>query len=140
MSAILGACTGWDFNMFETITAAKTLYKKDSGKVFMLSSAGGAYSITIDSSLKVAGAKLKFIVDENTPTGDITIAFGSAIVYGSLSVQSDTAEDNRVACAGKSNVLIDTVALKGDNLVCTCDGTYWYVDGMSCYQGGFTTS
>lgn len=140
MSAILGASAGWNFNMLETITAAKTLYKKDSGKVFMIGSAGGAYSITIDSDLLIAGARLKFIVDEDTPTGIITIAFGSAIVYGNLEQQADTAEDNRVACNGKSNVIVGTNALKGDYLEFVCDGTYWYVSGMSSIQTAVSTS
>uniref|UniRef100_A0A6M3KCM7 Uncharacterized protein n=1 Tax=viral metagenome TaxID=1070528 RepID=A0A6M3KCM7_9ZZZZ len=139
MSAVLGACAGWNFNMFETITAAKTLYRNDSGKVFMLTAAA-AYSVTIDSSLKVAGSKLKFIVDEDTPTGAVTIAFGSAIVYGNLEQQADTAEDNRVACAGVSNLIVGTTALKGDYLEVTSDGTYFYVSGMSSIQTAMSTS
>lgn len=140
MSAILGACAGWNSNMLETITVAKTLYKGDSGKVFLVGSAAGAYSITIDGSLKVAGSKLKFIVDENTPTNVITIAFGSAIVYGNLEQQADTAEDNRVAAAGVSNVIIGTSALKGDYLEFISDGTYFYVSGMSSIQTAVSTS
>ena len=65
----------------EKITAARTLTNDDSGKVFMLDSAGGAYSITLPTAATGEdGVYYKFIVEEETPTADITIAAGSAII------------------------------------------------------------
>ena len=123
----------------EYITAAETLALDDSGKVFTLDSSGGAYSITLPTALQ-GGLHYTFIVEENTPTADITIAAGSAIIYGNLDIQSDTNEDNRVACNGKSNILFDTTCLKGDWLEMVCDGSAWHARGFSQIQGGFTTS
>ena len=135
----LGSRGSFSGQVVEKITAAETVTNGDSGKVFLLDSAGGAYSITMPTTLK-AGVNYKFIVQENTPTGAITLAFGSAIVYGNLEQQADTNEDNRVACAGVSNVIIGTSALKGDYLEFVCDGTNWYVSGMSSIQTAISTS
>lgn len=135
----LGARGSFSGQVVEKITAAETLKNGDSGKVFMLDSASGAYSITMPTTLK-AGVNYRFIVQENTPTGAITLAFGSAIVYGNLEQQADTNEDNRVAAAGVSNVIIGTTALQGDYLDFVCDGTYWYVSGMSSIQTAVSTS
>lgn len=140
MSEILGSHPSFAQSWVESITAAKTLTEKDNGKVFVLDSTGGAYEITLDSACLTAGWGCKFIVGENTPTGAITIGAGSAIVYGNLEQQSDTNEDNRVACAGVSNVIIGTSALKGDYLNYISDGTYYYVSGMSSIQTAVSTS
>ena len=136
--AKLGSAGSFAGGVSETITAAKTLVKADSGKVFYLDSAGGAYSIPLPAV--AASAHFSFIVQENNPTGAITIAAGSAIVYGNLEQQSDTNEDNRVACAGVSSVIIGTSALKGDWLDFSCDGTSWYVRGQSSIQTAVSTS
>ena len=68
----------------ERVTAAKTLDAvKDSGKIFLLDAADGAYSIDLPTTLEV-GTQYKLIVEENTPTGAITIAAGSAIMFGKM--------------------------------------------------------
>ena len=60
-----------------------TLTNADSGKVYMCSSADGAFSITRPTaSTGLDGVHYKFIVWEETPTADITIALGSAIGSG----------------------------------------------------------
>ena len=64
----------------------------------------------------------------------------STNVYGTLSIQSDTNEDNRVALAGSTNVLFDTTCLLGDWVDFVSDGTYYYVSGMGSVQGAFTVS
>jgi|SaaInl4_200m_RNA_FD_contig_21_2125789_length_973_multi_22_in_0_out_0_2 hypothetical protein len=137
----VGSRGSFSGQVIEKISAAETISNGDSGKVFLLEalSAGGAYSITMPTTLK-AGVNYKFIVQENTPGAAITLAFGSAIVYGNLEQQSDTNEDNRVACAGVSNVIIGTSALKGDYLEFENDGTSWYVSGMSSIQTAISTS
>ena len=63
------------------LTAAYTVLDSDSGKVFTLDSAGGAYQITLPTAPE-EGFHCKFIVKEDTPTADITIAAGSAILDG----------------------------------------------------------
>ena len=61
---------------YQRITAAVTLTAvEDSGKGFLLDSAGGAYTITLPTATTAAeGTNYKFWVEENTPTGAITIA------------------------------------------------------------------
>ena len=63
------------------LTVAATLTEEDSGKVFAVDSAGGAYAITLPTTLE-DGIFYKFVVWEETPTADVTIAAGSAIISG----------------------------------------------------------
>ena len=98
----------------EPVKAARTLSNDDSGKVFMLDSAGGAYSITLPTAASgEQGIYYKFIVEEETPTGAITIAAGSAIIS---MVQKDAGGDAANSTAGTqvSNLVIGTSAQKGD--------------------------
>ena len=98
----------------EPVKAARTLSNNDSGKVFMLDSAGGAYSITLPTAATgEQGVYYKFIVEEETPTGAITIAAGSAIIS---MVQKDAGGDASNSTAGTqvSNLVIGTSAQKGD--------------------------
>ena len=98
----------------EPVKAARTLSNDDSGKVFMLDSAGGAYSITLPTAATgEQGVYYKFIVEEETPTGAITIAAGSAIIS---MVQKDAGGDASNSTAGTqvSNLVIGTSAQKGD--------------------------
>jgi len=98
----------------EPVKAARTLSNDDSGKVFMLDSAGGAYSITLPTAASgEQGIYYKFIVEEETPTGAITIAAGSAIIS---MVQKDAGGDAANSTAGTqvSNLVIGTSAEKGD--------------------------
>jgi len=138
MSERLGSVQSFSNKVAELITEAKTLTYGDIGKVFFLESSGGAYTITLPSLR--AGAHFKFIAQEDTPTADITISSSTTDIYGVLRQQSDTNEDNMIACAGKTSVLFDTTCLKGDFIDFACDGTNWYVDGVTSVQGGFTTA
>ena len=62
------------------VDGAYTVLQSDSGKVFMLSSTGGACEITLPVAANLReGWNCKFVVKEDTPTGVITIAAGSAI-------------------------------------------------------------
>ena len=122
------------------ITAATTLTREDSGKIFTLDSAGGAYAITLPTVADSAGLVFKFIVLENTPTADITISSNAANIFGNLMIQSDTNEDNRVAAAGVTSVLVDTTALKGDMVELIGTGTNYFVQGFAQVQGAFTTA
>ena len=124
----------------QAITAATTLKPVDSGKIFTLDSAGGAYAITLPAVANSAGCVFKFVVLENTPTADITISSDDANIFGNLLIQSDTNEDNRVAAAGVTNVLVDTNALKGDMVEFIGTGANYIVQGFGQVQGAFTCS
>jgi|TARA_R100000388_G_scaffold1303_2_gene1957 hypothetical protein len=124
----------------EPITVARTLTSADSGKVFMLSSAGGAYSITLPTAASgVDGIHYKFIVEEETPTGAITIAAGSAII--SL-VMKDPGGDASNSTAGTqvSNIVIGTSAQKGDYINIMYAGGEYLAEAMSGINDALTTS
>ena len=122
------------------LTAATTLTEDDSGKIFTLDSAGGAYDINLPTVANGAGCVFTFVVLENTPTADITIKSNAANIFGNLLIQSDTNEDNRVAAAGVTNVLVDTTALKGDSVTIVGSGTMYVATAFGQVQGAFTTS
>tara|TARA_R110002167_G_scaffold364965_1_gene588335 strand:+ start:28 stop:492 length:465 start_codon:yes stop_codon:yes gene_type:complete len=124
----------------QAITAARTLTAQDSGTIFTLDSAGGAYAITLPTVALSAGLVFKFIVLENTPSNDITISSNAANIFGNLLIQADTAEDNRVAAAGVTSVLVDQVALKGDMVEFIGTGANYFVTAMGGVQGAFTTA
>ena len=122
----------------ENVTVARTLTNDDSGKVFMLDSAGGAYSITLPTSLE-DGVYYKFVVGEETPTGAITIAAGSAIVS---MVMKDAGGDASNSTAGTqiSNIVIGTSAEKGDYIDMMAAGDEWVVECLSGIDNAVTTS
>jgi hypothetical protein len=122
----------------ETVLAARTLTNDESGKVFMLDSAGGAYAVTLPTALE-DGVYWKFVVSEETPTGAITIAAGSAIVS---MVMKDAGGDASNSTAGTqvSNVIIGTSAQKGDYINIMAVGNEWVAECLSSINDAVTTS
>ena len=124
----------------EAITAARTLDTNDSGKVFTLDSSGGAYTITLPTAAQlVAGWNCKFIVKEDTPTGDITIAAGSAIIDG---VNDDGQGNvaNSTAGTAVSNIIVEQASKQGDFIDLFTDGTTYYFHAVGSVDQAFTTS
>ena len=122
----------------EKITVARTLTNDDSGKVFMLDSAGGAYSITLPTSLE-DGVYYKFIVEEETPSNAITIAAGSAIVSLVMKDAGGNAS-NSTAGTQVSNLVIGTSAQKGDYINMMAAGAEWVCECLSSIDDAVTTS
>lgn len=120
------------FNTKENIhdlTAAYTVLDSDSGKIFTLDSAGGAYTITLPTA-PTRGFNCKFVVKENTPTADITITAGSAIVD---LVMKDAGGDasNSTAGTAKTTIVLHTECTKGDYVNLFSDGSTYYAEAMS---------
>jgi|TARA_R110000823_G_C15639559_1_gene469654 hypothetical protein len=130
----------------ELIGVARTLTEVDSGKEFYLESSGGAFSITLPTGADIEdGVNYKFWVQENTPTGAITLAAGSAIVFGKINeTEVDTSDDGPGSSAdgatGVSNVILGTSALKGDFIELDAYGGHWFLNGQSGKDGAVTTS
>ena len=120
------------------LTVAATLTEEDSGKVFAVDSAGGAYAITLPTSLE-DGIYYKFVVWEETPTADVTIAAGSAIISG---VNKDAGGDAANSTAGTqvSNVILDTTAQRGDWVCLTAINGEWAMEAFSSINNGIQTS
>jgi|TARA_R100001460_G_scaffold66300_1_gene106713 hypothetical protein len=124
----------------EPITVARTLTEADSGKVFMLSSADGAYSITLPTAATgVDGCHYKFIVEEETPTGAITIAAGSAIVSMVMKDAGGNASNSTIGTQ-VSNVIVGTSAQKGDYINIMFTGGEYVAECMSGIDDAVTTS
>ena len=111
------------------LDAAYTVLDSDSGKVFMLCSTGGAYTITLPTA-PVEGFHCKFVVKEDTPTGDITINAGSAIID---LVMKDAGGDasNSTAGTAKSTIVLHQECTQGDYVNLFSDGTTYYAEAMS---------
>ena len=124
------------------ISAAKSLDAiDDSGKVFIVANAGSAYSITLPTTLEV-GTQYKLIF-EDSPNAAVTIAAGSAIMFGKIGeAEVDTSDDapGSSGSTGVSNVIFGTTADEGDHIDIVCDGTKWYFHGMTAVDGAVTTS
>ena len=130
----------------ELVGAARTLTADDSGKEFYLESSGGAFSITLPTGASIEdGVNYKFWVQENSPTGAVTLAAGSAIVFGKINeTEVDTSDDGPGSSAdgatGVSNVIIGTSALQGDFIELDAYDGQWYLNGQSGKDGAVTTS
>ena len=124
------------------ISAAKSLDAiDDSGKIFVVANAGSAYSISLPTTLEV-GTQYKLIF-EDSPNAAVTIAAGSAIMFGKIGeAEVDTSDDapGSAGSTGVSNVIFGTTADEGDHIDIVCDGTKWYFNGMAAVDGAVTTS
>ena len=120
------------------LTVAHTLTNEESGKVYAVDSAGGAYEITLPTTLE-DGVYYKFIVWEETPTADVTIAAGSAIISG---VNKDAGGDAANSTAGTqvSNVILDTTAQRGDWVNFIAVNGEWAIEAFSSINQGIQTS
>jgi hypothetical protein len=122
------------------VDGAYTILDSDSGKTFMLSSTAGACEITLPVAANlVEGAFYKFIVKEDTPTGVITIAAGSAIID---MVQKDLGGDaaNSTAGTAVSNIVIAVATKQGDIVNVFTDGITYYAECLSSTNNSITTS
>ena len=113
------------------VDGAQTVLQSDSGKVFMLSSTGGACEITLPVAANLQeGWHAKFVVKEDTPTGVITLAAGSAIID---MVMKDPGANlsNSTAGTAKSNILLRATCTQGDYVNIFTDGSTYYAEAIS---------
>ena len=120
--------TGQRLNL-STIDAAYTVLQSDSSKVFMLN--GGPYTITLPVAADLEeGWYCKFVVKENTPSGDITITAGSAIIDMVMKDPGGNAS-NSTAGTEKTLYAFHTECTKGDYINIFTDGNSYYAEAMS---------
>ena len=122
------------------VDGAYTMLTSDSGKVFTLSSTAGACEITLlPAASLVEGWNCKLIVKEDTPTGIITVAAGSAIIDLVMKDSRGNAS-NSTAGTAVSNILIGTAAKQGEYINILCDGSTYYAECLSSTDDSITTS
>ena len=120
--------TGQRLNL-SVIDAAYTVLQSDSSKVFMLN--GGPYTITLPVAAALEeGWYCKFVVKENTPSGDITITAGSAIVDLVMKDPGGNASNSTVGTE-KTTIVFHTECTKGDYCNIFTDGSSYYAEAMS---------
>ena len=113
------------------VDGAYTVLQSDSGKVFMLSSTGGACEITLPVAANLQeGWHAKFVVKEDTPTGVITIAAGSTIIDMVMKDPGGNASNSTVGTA-KSNILLRATCTQGDYVNIFTDGSTYYAEALS---------
>ena len=113
------------------VDGAYTVLQSDSGKVFMLSSTGGACEITLPVAANLQeGWNCKFVVKEDTPTGVITMAAGSAIIDMVMKDPGGNASNSTVGTA-KSNILLRATCTQGDYVNIFTDGSTYYAEALS---------
>ena len=122
------------------VDGAYTMLASDSGKVFTLSSTAGACEITLlPAASLVEGWNCKLIVKEDTPTGVITVAAGSAIIDLVMKDSGGNAS-NSTAGTAVSNILFGTATKQGDYVNIICDGSTYYAECLSSTDDSITTS
>ena len=123
-----------------SVGSNKTLDPSESGRLVFLESSAGAFQLTLPSA--AAGLHYRLMVTEDTPTGAITVAAGSAIIFGAQneSVTSHGTAPGSSGGTGVSNLIIGTTAKKGLFIELYSDGTGWYFFGNSIVDGSVTTS
>ena len=122
------------------VDGAYTMLTSDSGKVFTLSSTAGACEITLlPAASLVEGWNCKLIVKEDTPTGIITVAAGSAIIDLVMKDSGGNAS-NSTAGTAVSNILIGVAAKQGDYINILCVGSTYYAECLSSTDDSITTS
>ena len=126
------AKASWTGNLVESISAAKTIYSSDSGKVFMVTHPAAAtadegYTITMPTpSGAGAGFSCKFIVSSATlgsdADEDVTFTDGTtdSIVFQYIDANSDFTSDIAI-----DTVYFDHTAYQGDFMEWWTDGTTW---------------
>ena len=113
------------------VDGAYTVLQSDSGKVFMLSSTGGACEITLPVAANLQeGWHAKFVVKEDTPTGVITLAAGSTIIDMVMKDPGGNASNSTVGTA-KSNILLRATCTQGDYVNIFTDGSTYYAEAIS---------
>ena len=120
---VLKSVNGHFFNTL-TITADYQLEDTDCGYVFVDSSAG-AVDVTLPAA--AAGLWYKIILTDTTAIIDLVEGTGSGNILGNTSEL--TAKDSAVT--GDTKVICGTSALPGDYITAICDGTNWYVEGVT---------
>ena len=119
-----------------TLTAAYQVLASDSGKVFMLNSAAGAFNVTLPTSLE-DGLMYKFISVDTT--ADVQILSTTDII-DIVGLDSETDAGFSSAGTAKGKIILEAAGHKSQYVNLYCDGTSWYGEGMASVDDGITVA
>ena len=119
-----------------TLTAAYTVLASDSGKVFMINSAGGAFNVTLPTSLEDC-LMYKFISVDTT--ADVQILSTTDII-DIVGLDSETDAGFSSAGTAKGKIILEAAGHKSQYVNLYCDGTSWYGEGMASVDDGITVA
>ena len=142
---VLKSLNGSFANVIDMAGADLTLKDSDSGSLVLIDATGasGGLTVTLPTVLQ-SGVIYKFVVKEDTPSQAVTVAAGSAIIFGNFGeAEVDTNDDGpgSSGATGISNIVVGTGAKKGCRFGIICDGTNWYLqDAFAQIDGSITTS
>ena len=119
-----------------TLTAAYQVLASDSGKVFMINSAGGAFNVTLPTSLK-DGLMYKFISVDTT--ADVQILSTTDII-DIVGLDSETDAGFSSAGTAKGKIILEAAGHKSQFVNLYCAGTSWYGEGMASVDDGITVA
>ena len=119
-----------------TLKAAYTVLASDSGKVFMINSAGGAFNVTLPTSLE-DGLMYKFISVDTT--ADVQILSTTDII-DIVGLDSETDAGFSSAGTAKGKIILEAAGHKSQYVNLYCDGTSWYGEGMASVDDGITVA
>jgi hypothetical protein len=125
--------------MIKTLTAATTLLAADmNDSVFILNSTT-EFAVTLPAP--VAGLKSRFIVGGAPSGASYTIVATGDICVGAFASAADAGGSMDSEATGVDVLtFVDGQAVKGDWVDYVCDGTNWYVTGISADEDAITLS
>ena len=124
----------------EVVTATNEIEITESGTVYALTTAT-EFVTTLPTAATSAGVTFKFILGAAPADADFTIVTDTLedLLYGMvLEAETDTTEDGPTIQTGDTITFVRSVAVIGDWVEVTSDGTNWYVHGMTAADGGVT--
>lgn len=123
-TSTVAASSGSGINALSTmtVTATATLLPSNSGSTIFIPTAAAAITLSLPTVL-TAGMFFDIMVSGTTLANAVTIAAGSAIIYG------NSYANNATAVVGPSNTassnIILTAAVRGDRVRLVSDGSLW---------------
>ena len=130
-----------DLNYQSLITTA-SIEKEDHGKTFGLNLAGG-FTVTLPTAAQAgAGWKVTFRVETNPTTAYIitedTGTDTNVLTGGIHELEVDTSNDGPRSAAFTQVNFVANLAVLGDYIDVECNGTRFFVRGMTNVDGGIT--
>lgn len=116
----------------------------DSGKTILVPALGAAHALTINLPAVQAGLKYRFMANATlasaatiTPTiGPPLYTAVNSLCYGSLINLPNAGAIGITSKGGADTVQLTATAVVGDYIDVNCNGTYWYVNGISTVAAG----